>query len=252
MEALKQNEVPTQKIYKDRAIWVGTFLGGPLAAGYLIAENFKVFNETQKAKITWIIAIIATIIIFSGVFLIPEDVKIPNQIIPLIYTGIAFYCVQYYQGQKINEHINSGGAFYGGWRTIGIGFIALLITFSIIICVLLSTETGQLNQVTKKYGAAENEIIYEENIQESEVNQLAEAFEKTTFFGDTNIKYVFLAKDNSTYEIFISCDKSIENDYETQGHFMQLRNEIQIEFPNNKIVFNLVAEGIDNVAKRIE
>ena len=30
----------TPKIYNERAIWAGTFIGGPLAGGYLIAENF--------------------------------------------------------------------------------------------------------------------------------------------------------------------------------------------------------------------
>jgi hypothetical protein len=58
----------TKKIYTDRLIWAGTFLGGPLVAGYLIAENFKVFNEPNKVKLTWIYAIIATIVIFGGVF----------------------------------------------------------------------------------------------------------------------------------------------------------------------------------------
>lgn len=82
---------PTKKIYKDRAISVGTFLGGPLVAGYFIAENFKVFGEYEKAKKTWIYTIIATVIIFGGIFLIPDDVKVPNQIIPLVYTGIAIF-----------------------------------------------------------------------------------------------------------------------------------------------------------------
>ncbi|MBF7092488.1 hypothetical protein IUY40_13195 [Flavobacterium sp. ALJ2] len=252
MEKLKQNEVPTQKIYKDRAIWVGTFLGGPLAAGYLIAENFKAFNETQKAKTTWIIAIIATIIIFGGIFLIPEDVTIPNQIIPLVYTGIAFYCVQHYQGQKINEHINSGGPFYGWWRTIGIGFIAISITLVVIIGVILYTETTGFNEVTKEYGVLKNEIVYEDNIPANEVDKIAESFEKTAFFENTIKKHLYLKKDNSIYEISISCNQYITDDPEAQASFVLLRDEIQKEFPNNKIVFNLVVESLDNIIKRIE
>jgi hypothetical protein len=252
MEELKENEIPTHKIYKDRAIWVGTFLGGPLAAGYLIAENFKAFNETKKAKTTWIIAIIATIVIFGGVFLIPENVKIPNQIIPLIYTGIAFYCVQHYQGQKINEHINSGGAFFGWWRTIGIGIITLLITVSVVMCIVFSSEAGQFYDATKKYGVMENEIAYNDNIQEKEVDRLAEAFEKTAFFENSIKKYVYLKKDNTTYEVTISCNQSIENDYLLQESFSLLRDEIQKDFPNNKIVFKLVVESLDNVVKQIE
>lgn len=50
MEQILDIQTSTQKIYRDKAIWVGTFLGGPLAAGYLIAENFKAFNDPAKVK----------------------------------------------------------------------------------------------------------------------------------------------------------------------------------------------------------
>src|SRR6266487_6381979 len=96
-EQTLDNQILRGKIYKDRAIYVGTFLGGPLVAGYLIAENFKIFSEPDRAKKTWIYAIIATVVIFGGIFLIPDTVKIPNQIIPLIYTGITYYLVQHFQ-----------------------------------------------------------------------------------------------------------------------------------------------------------
>ena len=33
------------KLYSHRAIGGATFLGGPLAAGYMIGENFKVLNK---------------------------------------------------------------------------------------------------------------------------------------------------------------------------------------------------------------
>ena len=50
MEETLAIKIPTQKIYKNRAIEIATFLGGPLVAGYLIAENFKAFNEPDKSK----------------------------------------------------------------------------------------------------------------------------------------------------------------------------------------------------------
>jgi Na+/alanine symporter len=128
-------EIPTEKIYKERAIWVGTFLGGPLVAGYLIAENFKVFNENEKAKITWIIAIVTTIVIFGGLSFIPENVKIPNQIIPIVYTVIASSLAKRFQEQKSNEYIENGGKYYSWWRIIAIGIIGLLLSVCTFICI---------------------------------------------------------------------------------------------------------------------
>ncbi len=127
---------PLHKIYKDRAIWAGTFLGGPLAAGYLIAHNFNAFNEPRKAKMTWIYSIIATIIIFGGVFLIPDPDKIPRQIVPLIYTAIAYFLVQRFQGKLIETHLDAGGKAYSWWKAAGIGLVGTVITVILLFFII--------------------------------------------------------------------------------------------------------------------
>lgn len=135
MEHVIEVQKPAYKIYKDKAIGVGALLGGPLVAGYLIAENFKAFKDPDKAKKAWIYATIACILIFGGIFLIPENIKIPNQVIPITYTLIAYYLVQHFQGQNIITHLNSGGEFFSWWRTIAIGLIGLVITLTVVLGV---------------------------------------------------------------------------------------------------------------------
>lgn len=138
MEQKIDVEKPTQKIYKDKAIWVGTFLGGPLIAGYLIAENFKAFGDLKSAKKTRIYTIIVTLIILVGVLLIPEDIDTPNSIIPILCTLTAYYLVQNFQGQNISSHINSDGQFFGWWRVVAVGMIGLALTLlSIVILAIL-------------------------------------------------------------------------------------------------------------------
>jgi hypothetical protein len=123
-----------KRIYKDGAIWVATYLGGPLVAGYLIAENFKAFNETDKAKKTWIYTIIGAIIIFGGILSIPDDIfeHIPKYVIPLIYTGIAYGFVQHYQKQNISAFIALNGNPFGWGRVIMVSLIGLAITVALI------------------------------------------------------------------------------------------------------------------------
>ena len=131
---------PTFKLYIDRAIYVGTFLGGPLVAGYLAAENFKQLGQTDKVKTTWIIAILATIIILSGIFLIPNIEKVPNYIIPLVYTAIAQFLVQKFQGTAIKIHIEIGGQTYSIWRAVWIGLVGFVILLAIIFAIVLMTN----------------------------------------------------------------------------------------------------------------
>lgn len=137
MEESLLSSKPDFKLYKDRAVYLGTFFGGPLVAGYLTAENFKQLGQYNKVATTWITTIIATIVIFGATFFIPHIEKIPRHIIPVIYTAIAYYSVRHFQGKDIDEHIKNGGQTYSVWRAIGIGLLGLVITITSILIIFL-------------------------------------------------------------------------------------------------------------------
>ena len=130
--------ITDSKIYKIRAIQIAAFLGGPLIAGYLIAENYKALNETHKVKVTWLITAISTAVIFIIAISIPASSKFPSILLPLVYSWIAFYLAQQYQGAKIDGYIDAGGRWHSWWRIIGVSLIGLAVTFILaflfIIC----------------------------------------------------------------------------------------------------------------------
>lgn len=249
-------EIPTEKIYTDKAIRVGTFLGGPLVAGYFMAENFKVFGDSDKVKKTWTITILVTILIFGLIFLVPEQInaKIPNIVFPLLYMAIAAYFTKQYQETQINKHLENGGEQYGWWRTIGISIIGISVLLAAIFSIAFLTETanGGLMESTKTYGAMNHEISYSSNINENEVDKIAEAFEKTTFFDNSITKYVYLEKIDNNYEISISCNESVKDDALASQPFVDLRSDMQSYFPNHKIIIKLVVGDLSNVVKRME
>lgn len=125
----------TKKLFSQSSIAIATFFGGPAAAGYLVKKNYESYNQLEKGKKAFIIGIISTLLIFAGVFSLPEHLidKIPNAIIPAIYTGIIYLIVEKIQGQWLKEHKESGGKFYSGWKATGIGAI-----FMVIILVMIA------------------------------------------------------------------------------------------------------------------
>jgi hypothetical protein len=127
------------KLYNVRSIYVGTFLGGPLVAGYLIATNFKKLGQESKVTVTWIIAILVTIIILGVVFLIPNIEKIPPYIIPIFYGLLAQYLAQKFQGTAIKSHVERGAPLYSVWRAVWIGLVGCAILVGIIFTFLLVT-----------------------------------------------------------------------------------------------------------------
>jgi len=135
VEQILDVERPARKIYYYIAI--GASLGGPLVAGYLIAQNFKAFNEPHKAKITWVYTIAATILIYGTIFLL-NYFKIHAEIlIAFIFTGIAYMLGEKFQGRDISAHIASGGKLYSLWRVIPVSLIGLAVTFAAVIILVV-------------------------------------------------------------------------------------------------------------------
>ncbi len=141
---MEQNEefiievpAPTSKIYGERAVWTGVFLGGPIVGGYLIAENYKVFGRKDRAIRAWLISALVTIILFVGLFFVPNIENVPRYIIPLILSGIAYWMTQYYQGDQIKIHINAGGLAYSRWRAALVGVIGAVVTLIIFFGVAM-------------------------------------------------------------------------------------------------------------------
>ncbi|RYJ40985.1 hypothetical protein NU08_0422 [Flavobacterium anhuiense] len=133
-------EIPTEKIYSEKAIRIGTFFAGPLVAGYCIAENFKAFNDFEKAKNTWIITALSMIAIIGLIFIIPEN--FPSILFPVLYSVVASYFLKKFQEQDIQKHIQNGGETFGGWRVTLIGLLSIIVFFGIIMSIILLTENA--------------------------------------------------------------------------------------------------------------
>jgi hypothetical protein len=132
--------IPDYKLYKDKVIAPATFFGGPLVAGYLMAENFKKLGETDMVRKTWIFTIVAFVAIFGTALYIPENVHFPNYLIPIGYTFLAKTLVNQYQRPQIEAHIEKGGELYSGWRIFWIILISLAATFGVLFGAVMLTE----------------------------------------------------------------------------------------------------------------
>ncbi len=247
--------IPKEKVYKESAIWVGTFLGGPLAAGYFFSENFKALGEQQKVKPTWVVTIIAIIIIFGGIFLIPEHITIPNQIIPITYTALAFGIFKRFQEKSINEHVDKGGKIHSWGKIIGVAVVGLLVSLIPIFAFTYISDTiAQPDISTKTYGdVVKHEIDFDKtNIAEEEVDKIAEGFTETGFFDLSVPKYVFVSKSNDKYEIYLSVLEGTEEDAEAIIMFSALQQRMNDYLPTYEVEFNLVVDYLDNVVKVIK
>ena len=121
----------TQKYYTERAILIATFIGGPLAGGYLIAKNFGAFGQPVKKKLAWLITIGVLLLVF-GSALLPFFDAIPGIAYSLVFCLSAHFLARKFQGHQLYQHQAAGGAFYGTGRAVAVGFISLVLMLALI------------------------------------------------------------------------------------------------------------------------
>ena len=140
-EQIENQDTKDLKLYSQRSVALGTFLGSPLAAGYLIRENYRALGKNEEGHKALLISIVLTLLLLGvPFFLIPEDIvdKIPNQLIPIISVAITYAVVEKIQGEVLNRHKENGYEFHSGWRAAGISLLFLLaICIPIVILVFV-------------------------------------------------------------------------------------------------------------------
>ncbi|MEH6536376.1 MAG: hypothetical protein V7719_08300 [Psychroserpens sp.] len=191
-----ENPTLDKKLHSSKAIGGATFLGGPLAAGYLIQENFNALDKPTEGRNSLIIGIIATIVLFGGIFMIPESIidKMPKQLIPLIYTGIIWGIVEWMQGDALKSHKEHGNAFFSGWRAAGVGFVALLILAAGIFGYAYMEGSNPAYD------------IYDEKIAEFSKNET----ESLTFFNHIETKDDLLLLNELNHKVLPKWDENIK------------------------------------------
>lgn len=128
-EQILSVSAPLKKIYRPNAIYVATLLGGPLAAGYMAFQNFRVFGDRVKANYSLGIGILSSILVLSLGFLLMQNGESHARFIYLSYMAGIYYAIKHFQGSLIESHIYEGGPLYSWGRSLLIGLISLAILF---------------------------------------------------------------------------------------------------------------------------
>ena len=241
------------KFYSQRAISITTYFGGPLAAGILIRENYKSLDNEKYGINALIIGIVSTILIFAVIFSVPENIidKIPEALIPLIYTGIIYLIVEKIQGKELKSHKENNGEFYSGWKAARIGAISLVIILAGIFSVAFIA--GDLSKTEPGFDTA----LYNKEINTFFKNETS-SLKVLQSFETENINYlikeinksVVLWKENKTIIDNIS---NIENlPIELSGQIEILKEYCDLRIEHFEIILKALNEDTDKYIKQIQ
>ena len=202
-----------EKVYSEKVISWATVVGSPLAGFHLISKNYKVFGNEKAARNSYYIGLIFTLIIIGALFLIPSNIIdiIPNQFIPLIYGALVYIYVDYFQNDAIKRYYASGGPKGSGWVATGIGlaYMVCFIIFVAVITFIMPTYDGEV----KSFGVTNNQIYYDKDISESEIDEIGRALTAIKLFNDEYQTVVQLRVDGENkYRIIIPSLKTLWDD----------------------------------------
>ncbi len=144
MEEDLLNPNSNEPIYNNIHIQLATFIGGPLAIVYILAENYKRLGYPEKVRRTWVLGI-AGIFIFSVLAaFITTRWKIPSLVFPLVFLSIGAAIMQALQGRDIKAHVDTGGPVYSYGRALAVGLICLLAILTLLMIFLMIAYKGQI------------------------------------------------------------------------------------------------------------
>lgn len=229
-------------------------MGGPLVAGYMFSQNFKVFNEKEKVRYAWGIAIMWTILVLTIAYFLPDKPNSSRFLLPLLNALIAHFIAQRILNKEITSFTNSGGQLFGWGRSLLVSLAGAAITVLVALPILFFIDIATDNTTSKTYGKIENEIAFDpNNISAHSVDSLADMLTKIDFFDDYDPKYIYVHKSGNTYELSIPViDKEIVNDFEFDSTIRLMRADLQSLYPNHKIIFKIVVDDLDYVIKILE
>jgi len=243
----------TKKFYSQRAIAIATYFGGPLAAGYLVKRNYETLEQPENGKKALIIGIVSTVLLLVGVFSIPEPIidKIPNALIPLIYTGLIYWIVEKLHGEILKSHKESGGEFYSGWKAAGIGAIAMVILIAGIVLSLYVTEDlsgTQLNFDSETYDKEVAKFVENENKAVSVFN-VVENQSLVYLINEFN-KGLVLWKDNLAIVERLNGIENLPEELADQN--IKLLKYCELRIKHNEVILKAITEDTDIYVSEIE
>jgi hypothetical protein len=206
-------ENSSDKVFTNRAISVATFFGGPITAGFLISKNFKIFGNDNAARNSIFIGVLSTVVIYAVLFIIPEHIndKIPQSLIPSVYTAIIALLVNRFQGENIKNFLENSGEKASNWLAAVYGLLGLGINIVFLIVMIFAMPSeGYEKSLTVDKNVSLN---YGNEIGDLKSERIASVIKQSGFMTGSEGADLFLSKEADFYRLkFVIPDKTVLSD----------------------------------------
>ncbi|RFZ83470.1 hypothetical protein DYU05_15180 [Mucilaginibacter terrenus] len=132
------------KVFLAKHVRLATFLGGPIAGGYIIAENYKALNDYRMAKNTWAVTLLVTVAVFGAILYLPGVSRLPSVFFPLLFSLAGYQLTVILQDKRLYAYMNNGGTAYNWGRPVVVSLIACVVQLFLIFIVAIASDMTAL------------------------------------------------------------------------------------------------------------
>ena len=125
------------KTYTSGQVGWGTFLGGPLAATYMLKKNFTAIGDINAERNTFLVGGLFTLLLMAVLPFLPKN--FPNMAIPLAYTIAARQMAKQYEGRFGNRPAQSN------WKVFFLSVLSLVMF--LVVAVIYMFVLDQMGYI---------------------------------------------------------------------------------------------------------
>lgn len=246
-------EPPSAKLFTAKAIGIGAFIGGPLAATTLLGLNFSQLGRKKQRNQTYLLGLGLTLSYFWLVSEIPQSVldKIPTAAWGGLTGLIAYLLTENLQGELLRTHFAKLGQKASGWAVTGWSTLSLVVTLALILFLYVPMLTPfEFEKPVYSDGLLGNEIYHGENVETETVKALGQYLVNIEYFDSEYSVPVQIRLEEEKYELYLSCLRDRWEDPATLSIFRNFAADIEADVLNKPVTIVLVDEDFNGVYRK--
>jgi hypothetical protein len=130
------------KVYSPIQVLSFAFLGGSIAAVYVLKKNYDALGDKVSARKTLIWGIVFNIALFAVIPFLPN--KFPNMVLPIGYSVAAREIARTHQMTKEAIAASPIYGFASNWKVLGLGIAFLVGTFVLLMAWVMGLDAARI------------------------------------------------------------------------------------------------------------
>jgi hypothetical protein len=227
------------KIFTRNAIRIGTIMGSPIVAGYMMYVNYIKFGKRRAANQALIIGVVSTALILAFLFSLSNNIidQIPPFLFPLIYLAVVDFIVNKFQQDDIDEFLKKNGEKKSNWEVTGISIFGTI--FTLAVGALLIFNLPLYEGKVKSFGSQNHHIYFSKNVDPSLTDSLAFSLAKIRYFTNQEQGTAYIGRRDEFYVVTLPLQKSGWNDQGVLSGLQALKNELRRKFRTKWVIIRL-------------